>query len=79
MLQLVWTAILLFSFPCIADMTGVTHQAQSLFEMGSWEILPELVSNHNPPNVSLPSTEECATKPGLKCVLFLYTNVSFFF
>jgi hypothetical protein len=51
-----WTTELLFTLPDIAEMIGVCHYAQLLFEIRSQELFPGLALNHNPPNFSLPGS-----------------------
>jgi hypothetical protein len=44
-----------FMFSAIAEMTGMGHHTQLLVEMGFHKVLPRLLSNWDPPYISLPS------------------------
>jgi hypothetical protein len=50
-----WVVILLFVLPCVAVMTGVCHHTQPLVGMTSGEIFAQVASNHDLPDLWLPS------------------------
>jgi hypothetical protein len=53
MSRLAWTTITLFIFHTVAGMPGTHHHVQLLVEMESHKLIPRLVLNHHPPNLSL--------------------------
>jgi hypothetical protein len=58
--------ILVFALPYVARMIGTCLHTQPMVEMGSQKLflfLPTLVSNHDPPDICIPSSKDYRLEP----------------